>query len=101
MIELRIVLDEIDYDCLAELLLPLIAEKMEQKGGILALLGKNKDGLTGMARQLLKSMSQEKKDEFLLQLLAEKKGLILQKANDKAESMNAGVKVIDLNGRIC
>ena len=66
MIEVRLVLDEIDYDLLAERLLPLAADKMEEKGGVLGLLGRNREGLGGVARHLLKTMSQEKRDELLL-----------------------------------
>ena len=97
MIEVRILLDDIDYDALAELLLPLIAEKLEEKGGFMALLGRNKDGMAGVARHLLKTMSQEKRDEFLLQLLQEKKSLVLKKANEKAAQLRTGVRIADIS----
>ena len=97
MIEVRILLDDIDYDALAELLLPLIAEKLEEKGGFMALLGRNKDGMAGVARHLLKTMSQEKRDEFLLQLLQEKKSLVLKKANEKAAQLRTGVRIADVS----
>ena len=97
MIEVRILLDDIDYDALAELLLPLIAEKLEEKGGFMALLGRNKDGMAGVARHLLKTMSQEKRDEFLLQLLQEKKPLVLKKANEKATQLRTGVRIADIS----
>ena len=97
MIEVRILLDDIDYDALAELLLPLIAEKLEEKGGFMALLGRNKDGMAGVARHLLKTMSQEKRDEFLLQLLQEKKTLVLKKANEKAAQLRTGVRIADIS----
>ena len=97
MIEVRILLDDIDYDALAELLLPLIAEKLEEKGGFMALLGRNKDGMAGVARHLLKTMSQEKRDEFLLQLLQEKKPLVLKKATEKAAQLRTGVRIADIS----
>ena len=99
MLEVRILLDDIDDDSLVELLLPLAAEKLEAKGGFLALIGRNKEGLHGVARQMLKSMSQEKRDEFLLQLLQEKKSLFLGKANEKAAEKGIGVKVLDLSAK--
>ena len=99
MIEVRILLDDIDYDSLVELILPLAAEKLEEKGGLMALLGRNKDGMAGVARHLLKTMSQEKRDEFLLQLLQEKKALVLKKANEKANQLGAGVTVADISAR--
>ena len=99
MIEVRLVLDEIDYDLLAERLLPLAADKMEEKGGVLGLLGRNRDGLGSVARHLLKTMSQDKRDELLLQLLSEKKQTILAKANQKAAEEKLGVKVLDASVR--
>ena len=99
MIEVKIVLDDIDYDQLVEWIAPLVAEKLEAKGGVLGLLGRNREGMTGVARQLLKTMSQEKRDEFLLQLLEEKKGLILQKANEKSQKEGLGVKAISLTAK--
>lgn len=96
MFEVKILVDEINYDALVDWIAPLAAEKMEEKGGVLGLLGRNREGLTGVARQLLKTMSQEKRDEFLLQLLTEKKELIIQKANEKSLSEGLGVRAIDL-----
>ena len=96
MLEVKILLDEIDYDALVDWIAPMAAEKMEEKGGVLGLLGRNREGLTGVARQLLKTMSQEKRDEFLLQLLEEKKDLIIRKANEKSQSERLGVRAIDL-----
>lgn len=99
MIELRVLIDEIDYDSLVERLLPLAAEKLEEKGGFLAMLGRNREGMSGVARQLLKSMSQEKRDEFLLQLLQDKRALLLRKANEKAAEKGIGIKVLDLSAQ--
>ena len=96
MIEVRALIDELDYNSLADFLLPIIAEKLEEKGGFSALIAKNKDMLSGFAKQMLDSMSQEKKDELLLQLLQEKKGLLLQKANSKARQEGIGVKILDI-----
>ena len=99
MLEIRVLVDDIDYDSVVELLAPLAAEKMEAKGGVLGLLGRNSESLTGIVRQVLKSMSQEKKDEFLLQLLEEKKDTVLGKANKVAAKTGVGVKVLDISGR--
>lgn len=96
MLEIRAVIDDLDYDSLADFLVPILAEKLEEKGGFRALIAKNKDALSGVAKQLLSSMSQEKKDELLLQLLCEKKGLLLAKANDAVAHRGIRAKVLDL-----
>ena len=71
MIELKILVDEIDYSSLADVLVPLLAAGMKDgKGGILGdVLAKNPDTAVSMARTILSKMSQEKKDELLLQML--------------------------------
>lgn len=96
MFEIRVVMDELDYDALADVLLPILAGKMEEKGGFRALLAKNSDALSGLARQWLSSMSQEKKDELLLQLLSDKKEFILTKANEAAARRGLGTKVLGM-----
>lgn len=99
MIEIRAVIDDIDYDLLTEFLLPIIAEKLEEKGGFRALIAKNKDALSTFAKQMITSMPQEMKDEFLLQLLDEKKSIVLDKANNKARKHEIGVRILDIDAR--
>lgn len=100
MIEIRAVIDDIDYDSLTEFLLPIIVEKLEEKGGFRAMIAKSTDSLSGFAKQMIVSMPQEKKDELLLQLLHEKKFVVLDKANDKAKEHEIGVRILDINAHI-
>ena len=56
MIELKVLIDDLNYDSIAEYLIPALAESMarDQKGGILGgVLANNPDMLTSMARTLL------------------------------------------------
>lgn len=72
MLELRILVDDIDYDSIAEYLIPAVAEKLrrEEKGGILGnVLAGNPDMAASMARTVLGAMSQEQKDQLLVQLV--------------------------------
>ena len=83
MIELKILVDDIDYNSLTELLVPLLAEKLEKdgKGGILGgVLSGNRNMAVSMARTLLNTMPQAKKDELLQKgrALAAKNGVRLQ-----------------------
>ena len=87
MIEVRVLVDDIDYDSLVDLIAPLAAEKLTAKGGVLGLLGRNSDNISGVVRQVLKTMSQEKKD------------VVLTKANKMAAKKGAGVKVLDISAR--
>ena len=86
MIELKVLIDDLNYDSIAEYLIPALAESMarDQKGGILGgVLANNPDMLTSMARTLLGTLSQEKRDELLVQLLNKNREKLLQKANHK------------------
>ena len=70
MIELKILLDEVDYRSLSEVLIPALAESMAKDGGVLGgMLSQNRELAASMARTVLDKMPQEKKDELLVQLL--------------------------------
>ena len=94
MIELKILVDNIDYDSVADLLVPLIADKMKDgdKGGLLGgILAKNPATAKTMAHTLLKTMSQEKRDEMLVQLVTKHREKLLQKG--KSALTKKGVKL--------
>ena len=85
MLELKILIDDIDYNSVTELLVPLLAEKLEKdgKGGILGnVLAGNTNMAVSMARTLLNTMPQEKKDELVVQLVTKNRDKLLQKARE-------------------
>ena len=87
MIELKILIDELDYDSIAEYLIPALAESMakEQKGGVLGgVIAGNPEVFTSMARTLLHTMSQEKRDELLVQQVNKNRDKLLQKGRKAA-----------------
>ena len=96
MIEVRITLDEIDYNELAEVLVPYVAEHMEKKGGVVGLLGRKPGAMTVMARQALKTMSQKKKDEYVLKMLADHKSTVMKKLNSSIKGYVSGVRISDV-----
>ena len=102
MIELKVLIDDLNYDSIAEYLIPALAESMarDQKGGILGgVLTNNPDMLTSMARTLLGTLSQEKRDELLVQLLNKNREKLLQKATKTATDKGIQVKLCDLTAR--
>ena len=99
MFEIRVVVDEVDYNKLADFLLPIIADSLEAKGGVLSIIAKNRNSLSGFVKQTLDSMPQEKKNEFLLQLFNEKRELVLSKINEKAAKENLGVKLLNIDAK--
>ena len=102
MLELRILVDNIDYDSVAEYLIPVVAEKLrrEDKGGILgSVLAGNPDMAAGMARTLLGAMSQEQKDRLLVQLVTKNRGTLLQKGGELAEKNGIKLHLYDVSAR--
>lgn len=99
MLELRILVDNIDYDSIAEYLIPVVAERLrrEDKGGILgSVLAGNPDMAAGMARTLLGAMSQEQKDRLLVQLVTKNREKLLDKGNRAARDKGIGVQLCDV-----
>lgn len=102
MIELKILIDNLDYDSVADFLIPAIAENMakEQKGGILGgVLANNQDMATSMARTVLSKMSQEKKDELLVQLVNKNRDKLLEKGHKLAEKKEIELQLCDITAR--
>ena len=102
MIELKVLIDDLNYDSIAEYLIPALAESMarDQKGGILGgVLANNPDMLTSMARTLLGTLSQEKRDELLVQLVNKNRDKLLEKGRKAAEEKGVGVRLCDVTAR--
>lgn len=102
MLELKILIDELDYDSVAELLVPALAESMAQdrKSGILGgVLSNNQEMLTSMARTLLHTMSQDKRDELLVQLINKNRDKLLEKGRAVAAQKGVQVKLCDVTAR--
>ena len=102
MIELKVLIDDVDYDSIAEFLIPLLAESMgrEQKGGILGgVLAGNPEMITSMARKLLHTMTQDKRDELLVQLVNKNRDKLLEKGRKAAEEKGIGVRLCDVTAR--
>ena len=99
MIELKILIDELDYDSIADYLIPALAESMakERKGGVLGgVLAGNPEVFTSMARTLLHTMSQEKRDELLVQQLNKNRDKLLQKGGELAAKNGVRLRLCDI-----
>ena len=102
MIEVKIMVDNINYESVAEFLVPLLAESMKngEKGGILgSVLAGNPEMATNMARTILKTMSQEKKDELLLQMVAKHRDKILASGRSALSGRGIGVELCDITAK--
>ena len=100
MLELKILIDDIDYNSVTELLVPLLAEKLEKDGkggGILGnVLAGNTNMAVSMARTLLNTMPQEKKDELVVQLVTKNRDKLLQKGGELAAKNGVRLQLCDV-----
>ena len=100
MLELKILLDNIDYDSLADALVPLVAEKMREgeKSGILGgILAKTPATATAMTHMLLKTMPQEKRNDLLVQLAAKHRDKILEKGRELLGKNSVKMEICDFS----
>ena len=99
MVEVKLLIDHIDYDSLVDLLMPLVVDSLQAKGGIVGKIGSKEGKLAKMAHKLLGRMSQEKKDGKLVDLAAKKRDVIIEKLSDAAEKKGIGVQICDISVR--
>ena len=97
MIELKILLDEVDYRSLSEVLIPALAESMAKDGGVLG--GKLSQNKELAARPVLDKMPQEKKDELLVQLLNRNRDKLLEKGRTLAAENGVRLQLCDVSAR--
>lgn len=78
MIKVELEISDIEYEALVDQFLPVVADKMNADGKS---LGKilNKDMTAGMAKKVLSSMSQEKKDAYVAKIVNSNRDKILSK----------------------
>lgn len=70
MIKIEMVLDEINYNDIAELAIPIVKEKLVQKGNVLGLAKHVPESvLNHLAHEFLEKLSNEKKEELAIQLI--------------------------------
>ena len=69
MIELTIKVDSVNYSDLAELLLPMLSDRLP-KGGLVGRLMNSPERTEKLVKEILSRMSQDQKDELLVKYSA-------------------------------
>ena len=102
MIELKILIDEIDYDSVADFLVPLLVEKLkkEDRTGLFgSVLSSNSAMASNMARGLLEKLPQEKKDELVVQLLTKNRDKLLETGRTAAAENGIRLQICDVSAK--
>ena len=81
-------------------LLPLVQDKLRDSGAMLGgMLSGSPEMAAAMARTALRAMSQEKKDELLVQLVTKNRDKLLQKGSALAEKNGIKLHLYDVSAR--
>lgn len=95
--EIRIIVDEINYSDVVNKCLPLVRDKLKTKDDTLS---KMLSGLANlppsMAAAMLDKLPQETKDETAALLINKNKDMLIQKAEEYAAKNDIALKISDL-----
>ena len=98
MLEIRVLLSDVDYDTACEKIAPLLADKMQEKGGIVSAVGK-RDRLVAFLHRVLRKKNQVERDRFVAELATKHRPLLMKKAADLAAQQGVDVRVCDISVR--
>lgn len=84
MLEIKLCVDDVDYEALLDCLAPFIGDALKEKGGIAALAGGKQNFLRGMGKLFLKAKGSAGAEEAIVQLAQKKNKLFTKKIEDLA-----------------
>lgn len=95
--EIRIVVDEINYSDIVSKCLPLVRDKFKEKEGTLSKVISGLANLPpSMAAAMLEQLPQETKDEVAAMLINKNKDKLIEKAEEYAAKNDITLKISDL-----
>ena len=99
MLEIRLLLSDVDYDAACEKLAPLLAEKVQEKGGIVGAAVGKRERLTAFLHRVLRKKNQVERDRFVAELATKHRDALMKKAAELAEEQGVDVRVCDISVR--
>ena len=99
MIELTVRLDNIDYDSVAEFLIPLLSDKIDRGGILGSMLAKNPEMATGVFKTILNKMTQEQRDELVVQQIQKNRDSLIRKGAQAAAKNGISMQISDISAR--
>lgn len=96
MLEVKILLSDLDYDDVADLVVPLVSDRLAAKGGLVGKIAGKKEELLKAVHKFLSQKDQNERDQFLADLVAKKRSLIIEKAAGFAETKGVKVQICDI-----
>ena len=89
-----------DISCLSTVfLVPLLADKMQEKGGIVGATVGKREHLVAFLRRVLRKKNQVERDRWVAELATKHRPLLMKKAADLAAEQGIDVRVCDVSVR--
>jgi len=98
MIELTIKVDHIDYNDLAELLLPMLSDRLP-KDGLMGRLLNSPERAEKLVKEILGRMSQEQKDELLVKYINQNSVKAMTELEKAASRSGVSLKLRDIGAK--
>lgn len=99
MIELTIKVEQIDYNDLAELLLPLLSEQLP-KSGLMGHLLRSPEKAQGLITELLARMPQKQKDELMARYINQNSSKAAAKLEEMAAKNGVSLKLSEVIAKV-
>jgi hypothetical protein len=96
MLHLELELNELDYNALADLLLPLMAEELKKSGNPISALAANSPA---MAKKLISSLPREQLDALAAQAINKNGPLMARRAEELGKEQGVGVRVVSVRAK--
>lgn len=99
MLEVRVLLSDVDYDAACDKLAPLLADKLQEKGGIVGAAAGKPQRLRAVLHRVLRKKNQVERDRFAAELATKHRDTLMKKAAELAEAQGVDVRVCDISVR--
>lgn len=99
MLEIRVLLSDVDYDAACEKIAPLLADSLQEKGGIVGAAVGRRETLSAIVRRVLRKKNQVERDRWVADLATKHRTVLMKKATDLAAEQGVDVRVCDISVR--
>ena len=97
MLEIKVRVSDVDYDKLADILLPLLATELAEKGGLWGLAGRNPKTAGKIAHRFVRKKGNDGMETVVEKLAAKNKTSMMQKVISLAEKKQIRFHLVDIS----
>ena len=99
MLEVKLLISELDYDGLVDIIVPIAAAKAAGKGGLLGRLASSRERISAAAHKFLSGKDQNQRDLLAAEMAEKNKAVLMEKAAALAEKTGVRVQICDISVR--